>query len=160
MIATRSVRFGARGWRAEHLSGDPLRDDHPPCVEYQLPQLVRTYRFKPGLNPVEAQLRFAWEKEDVGPRRYECGAFIPRKSEADLGLVLAERDIHDLTDTELHTITHQHLAAPRQPRKHCSDVVDCGHASIMSSVRGPWTNAQGQRVNLFIRPGERTAYGT
>ena len=98
----------------------------------------------------------------LGPRRYQCGAFIPRKSDADLGLVLAERDVHDLTDTELHTITHQHLAAPRQPRKHCSDVVDSGHASIMASGRGRprCTIPNDKPGDLFIRPDERSsAYG-
>jgi hypothetical protein len=33
VIATRShTRLVARGWRAERLSGDPLRHDHPPRV--------------------------------------------------------------------------------------------------------------------------------
>src|SRR5215217_2302840 len=59
----------------------------------------------------------------------------PSEGESDLGLVLAERDVHDLTDTELHPIAHQHLAAARQPREHRSDIVDRDHASILACRR-------------------------
>jgi hypothetical protein len=84
---------------------------------------------------VEAQLRLAREEEHIGPRRHQCGAFLLREGEPDLSLVLAERDVHDLTDTEFHTIAHQHLAAARQPREHRSDVVDRDHPYILACRR-------------------------
>ena len=119
-------------WRAEHLSGNPLWHDHPPRLQHQLAHLVRVERIEPCLNPVEAQLRLAWEEEHVRARRHQCGPFLLREGEADLGLVPAERDVHDLTDPELHPIPHQHLGAARQTREHPSDVVDRDHASILA----------------------------
>src|SRR5688500_19890240 len=100
---------------------------------------------------MEAQLRLAREEEHVRPRRHQCGAFLLREGEPDLGLVLAERDVHDLTDTELHTIAHQHLAAARQPREHRSDVVDRDHAYILACRRDRAESAPNSKPRDLFR---------
>src|SRR5215208_7022591 len=100
---------------------------------------------------METQLRLAREEEHVGPRGHQCGAFLFREGEPDLGLVLAERDVHDLTDAELHTIAHQHLAAARQPREHRSDVVDGDHAHILACRRNRAESAPNSKPRDLFR---------